>query len=83
MFENPLPDSPIIHLFRSWFIGNTVQSDGKIFLSTNIDPLFLALPYIYQVSLTHCAENMYVLKKPNNMSSFSGENGFDIRPVDP
>jgi len=31
---------------RSWFIGSKVVSDGRIFLSTPINPVFLALPYI-------------------------------------
>ncbi|XP_057192568.1 ribonuclease H2 subunit B isoform X1 [Triplophysa rosa] len=32
--------------FRSWFIGQTVQRDGKLLIVTPIDPLFLLLPYI-------------------------------------
>ncbi|XP_004346698.2 hypothetical protein CAOG_05013 [Capsaspora owczarzaki ATCC 30864] len=28
---------------RSWFVGQTVQQDGRLFVSTLIDPLFLAL----------------------------------------
>ncbi|XP_002734782.1 ribonuclease H2 subunit B-like [Saccoglossus kowalevskii] len=32
--------------YRSWFIGETVQQDGSMFMSTAIDPLFLLLPYI-------------------------------------
>ncbi|XP_024868278.1 ribonuclease H2 subunit B [Temnothorax curvispinosus] len=31
---------------RSWFIDNNVKSDGKLHLSTPIDPIFLALPYL-------------------------------------
>lgn len=31
---------------RSFFIDNQVKSDGKIFISTPVDPLFLALPYL-------------------------------------
>lgn len=31
---------------RSWFINETVCSNGKIFLPTRIDPLFLAIPYL-------------------------------------
>lgn len=33
-------DSP-----RSWFIGDTLQTDGALFMCTPVDPLFLALPY--------------------------------------
>lgn len=35
---------------RSWFIDNNVKSDGKLYLSTPIDPIFLALPYLRKVN---------------------------------
>lgn len=35
------PDVP-----RSWFVGNSVQSDGALFLLTKIDPLFVVLPLL-------------------------------------
>ncbi|KAH1024425.1 hypothetical protein HUJ05_003910 [Dendroctonus ponderosae] len=31
---------------RSWFIDESVKSDGKLQLSTPIDPIFLVLPYL-------------------------------------
>ena len=31
---------------RSWFIDDNVKSDGKMHLSTPIDPIFLVLPYL-------------------------------------
>ncbi|XP_025829913.1 ribonuclease H2 subunit B, partial [Agrilus planipennis] len=31
---------------RSWFIDDSVKSDGKMHLSTPIDPIFLVLPYL-------------------------------------
>ncbi|XP_065177931.1 ribonuclease H2 subunit B-like isoform X1 [Sycon ciliatum] len=31
---------------RSWFIGETVQKDGSLFVMTPIDPLFLMLPFL-------------------------------------
>lgn len=31
---------------RSWFIGSKVVSDGRIFLATPVNPVFLALPYL-------------------------------------
>ncbi|XP_049279998.1 ribonuclease H2 subunit B [Anopheles funestus] len=37
---------------RSWFINESVCSNGKIFLPTPIDPLFLALPYL----VAECSE---------------------------
>ncbi|KAK7154190.1 hypothetical protein R3I94_007524 [Phoxinus phoxinus] len=36
--------------FRSWFIGQTVQRDGRLLYVTSIDPLFLILPYISSVA---------------------------------
>ncbi|XP_065211198.1 ribonuclease H2 subunit B [Planococcus citri] len=38
--------------YRSWFIGNTIESDGKIYLSSNIDPLFLILPYVFEAKMS-------------------------------
>lgn len=35
---------------RSWFIEESVKSDGKMQLSTPIDPIFLVLPYLRK----HC-----------------------------
>ena len=35
---------------RSWFIDDNVKSDGKMHLSTPIDPIFLVLPYLRKVS---------------------------------
>ncbi|CAH1399665.1 unnamed protein product [Nezara viridula] len=47
------PENKVVHEIltfqepkRSYFIGNEVQSDGRYFLSTPVDPLFLALPYL-------------------------------------
>lgn len=34
---------------RSWFIDDNVKSDGKLYLSTPIDPIFLVLPYLRMV----------------------------------
>lgn len=34
---------------RSWFIDDNVKSDGKMHLSTPIDPIFLVLPYLKKV----------------------------------
>lgn len=36
---------------RSWFIDDNVKSDGKLHLSTPIDPIFLILPYLRKVNL--------------------------------
>ncbi|XP_053676872.1 ribonuclease H2 subunit B [Anopheles nili] len=33
---------------RSWFINETVCSNGKIFMPTPVDPLFLVLPYLVE-----------------------------------
>lgn len=32
--------------YRSWFIGQTVQRDGRLLYITPVDPLYLLLPYI-------------------------------------
>jgi len=34
---------------RSWFIDDSVKSDGKLYMSTPIDPIFLILPYLRKV----------------------------------
>ncbi|XP_066254414.1 ribonuclease H2 subunit B [Euwallacea similis] len=38
---------------RSWFIDETVKSDGKLHLSTPIDPIFLVLPYLRKYCTTY------------------------------
>ncbi|XP_071442508.1 ribonuclease H2 subunit B [Hetaerina americana] len=35
---------------RSWFIEDSVKSEGKMHLSTPIDPIFLVLPYLRKMS---------------------------------
>ncbi|XP_052004887.1 ribonuclease H2 subunit B [Xyrauchen texanus] len=37
--------------FRSWFIGQTVQRDGRLLYVTPIDTLFLLLPYIKSAAI--------------------------------
>uniref|UniRef100_A0A8D0B6I1 Ribonuclease H2 subunit B n=1 Tax=Salvator merianae TaxID=96440 RepID=A0A8D0B6I1_SALMN len=32
--------------YRSWFIGQTVQQDGRLFFATPVDPLFMLLFYL-------------------------------------
>ncbi|XP_032424104.1 ribonuclease H2 subunit B isoform X1 [Xiphophorus hellerii] len=32
--------------FHSWFVGQTVQRDGKLLFVTQMDPLYLILPYM-------------------------------------
>uniref|UniRef100_A0A1B0EYV7 Rnh202 triple barrel domain-containing protein n=1 Tax=Phlebotomus papatasi TaxID=29031 RepID=A0A1B0EYV7_PHLPP len=33
---------------RSWFIDESIQADGNVYLTTQIDPLFLILPYLVE-----------------------------------
>ncbi|XP_058058205.1 ribonuclease H2 subunit B [Anopheles bellator] len=44
---------------RSWFINQSVCSNGRIFLPTLIDPLFLVLPYLEQ----HCTKRAVPLEQ--------------------
>uniref|UniRef100_A0A182LZ64 Ribonuclease H2 subunit B n=1 Tax=Anopheles culicifacies TaxID=139723 RepID=A0A182LZ64_9DIPT len=44
---------------RSWFINESVCSNGKIFLPTPVDPLFLALPYLVE----KCSERAVPLEQ--------------------
>ncbi|TRY97089.1 hypothetical protein DNTS_027279 [Danionella cerebrum] len=37
--------------YRSWFIGQAAQRDGRLLYVTPIDPLFLLLPYIRSVAI--------------------------------
>ncbi|GAB1863531.1 Ribonuclease H2 subunit B [Camponotus japonicus] len=41
---------------RSWFIDDNVKSDGKLHLSTPIDPIFLVLPYLRKSQLAQPLE---------------------------
>ncbi|KAI9560951.1 hypothetical protein GHT06_011907 [Daphnia sinensis] len=45
---------------RSWFVDDTVQSDGSLFLTTSIDPLFLILPYLCKVKFTSPIDQLLV-----------------------
>ncbi len=36
----------IVFVFSAWFVDNVIESDGRAFLSTPVDPLLLALPYL-------------------------------------
>uniref|UniRef100_A0A3P9AED3 Ribonuclease H2 subunit B n=1 Tax=Esox lucius TaxID=8010 RepID=A0A3P9AED3_ESOLU len=36
--------------FHSWFIGQTVQRDGRLLFVTPMDPLYLLLPYLIKAS---------------------------------
>ncbi|XP_078088060.1 ribonuclease H2 subunit B isoform X2 [Mustelus asterias] len=36
--------------YRSWFIGQSVQHDGRLLFVTPLDPLYLVLPYLIQAS---------------------------------
>lgn len=38
---------------RSWFVDESVKNDGKMHLSTPIDPIFLVLPYLRKYCTTH------------------------------
>lgn len=40
----------------SWFVGETVQKDGSLYMCTPVDPVFLILPYIIK-----SAKGRYVL----------------------
>jgi len=40
----------IMSNFRSWFIGDTVVSDGRLHVFTPLDPIFLILPAFVNVS---------------------------------
>ncbi|CAB4055509.1 RNASEH2B [Lepeophtheirus salmonis] len=35
-----------ITLHESWFIGDVIESDGRLWIATEFDPIFLALPYL-------------------------------------
>uniref|UniRef100_A0A1B6DRY5 Ribonuclease H2 subunit B n=1 Tax=Clastoptera arizonana TaxID=38151 RepID=A0A1B6DRY5_9HEMI len=35
---------------RSWFLEESIKQDGKMHLSTPIDPIFLVLPYLRKIS---------------------------------
>ncbi|GAB0088359.1 hypothetical protein DMENIID0001_027630 [Sergentomyia squamirostris] len=33
---------------RSWFIDQSIQADGNVYMTTQIDPIFLILPYLVE-----------------------------------
>lgn len=48
---------------RSWFIDESVKSDGKLHLSTPIDPIFLVLPYLRKVNVKFYFDAFMVIFK--------------------
>lgn len=46
---------------RSWFIDENVKSDGRILISTPIDPLFLIIPYLKKVLQFYFIEKLIFL----------------------
>jgi hypothetical protein len=42
----PPTDDELKDGLSSWFVGDTVVSDGRLTLATRVDPLFLALPHL-------------------------------------
>lgn len=72
------PDAP-----RSWFVGQSVVSDGKILLMTPVDPAFLLIPFL-RAALSHEPQHPY---KPTDdlideviaCHSESGESQSDLR----
>lgn len=48
---------------RSWFIDDSVKSDGKLHLSTPIDPIFLVLPYLRKVNVKFYFDAFMVIFK--------------------
>jgi hypothetical protein len=32
--------------FSAWFVGDVIESDGRLNLATPVDPLLLVLPYL-------------------------------------
>ena len=55
---------------RSWFIDDNVRSDGKMHLSTPIDPLFLILPYLRKVIFIKIDLSYNIVIQINYHSSF-------------
>ncbi|KAF9577648.1 hypothetical protein BGW38_007014, partial [Lunasporangiospora selenospora] len=43
LFEMQMVDSEGI---RSWFVANTIQSDGSLYLTTPTDPIFMFIPIL-------------------------------------
>lgn len=35
--------------YRSWFVDDSVVSDGSLLLTTQVDPLFIVIPYLRKV----------------------------------
>jgi len=44
-----------------WFIGERVRSDGSLLVATPIDPLFLALPYLFHAAQSSSGKNFMLL----------------------
>lgn len=45
--------------YRSWFIGDTVKSDGNLLITTPINPLFLGV-FILLIVIVKCSFNINI-----------------------
>ena len=36
----------MLFFFSAWFIGDVIESDGRVHLATPVDPLLLVIPYL-------------------------------------
>ncbi len=45
-FVEPPTDDELKDGLSSWFVNNSVVSDGRLTMATRVDPLFLALPHL-------------------------------------
>ncbi|XP_065887767.1 ribonuclease H2 subunit B-like [Dysidea avara] len=50
---------------HSWFIGDTVQKDGSLYMCTPVDPLFLLLPYLMKSGKGHYVLLNQMLEDPD------------------
>ncbi|QQP56929.1 Ribonuclease H2 subunit Blike, partial [Caligus rogercresseyi] len=52
---------------RAWFVGEVVESDGRLWMATPFDPVFLALPYLKErkkIPLDHLIPHEQITDSP-------------------
>ena len=57
-----------IFFFSAWFIGDVIESDGRVHLATPVDPLLLVIPYLRSA------------KRPGELGQLK-TNETDLKPV--
>ena len=68
--EPPTDDETLTDGLSSWFVNDSVISDGRLVMASYVDPLFLALPHLMR-NATRYSPLSQVLAHPSAVHTFA------------